>query len=73
MIPSLYLPPTFYFFFWGALFVTTVDAAFLFYIFHMFIKWDQYKESKPENRLLYRLKNAETFEEWQSRARDLDR
>ncbi|GAA5798523.1 hypothetical protein HPULCUR_003927 [Helicostylum pulchrum] len=37
------------------------------------IKWDQYKESKPENRLLYRLKNAETFEEWQSRARDLDR
>ncbi|KAG2193822.1 hypothetical protein INT46_003697 [Mucor plumbeus] len=36
-------------------------------------KWEQYKDSKPENRLLLRLKNAETFDEWQDRAAELDR
>ncbi|CEP08151.1 hypothetical protein [Parasitella parasitica] len=36
-------------------------------------KWEQYKDSKPENRLLLRLKTAETFDEWQDRAADLDR
>ncbi|EPB88490.1 hypothetical protein HMPREF1544_04725 [Mucor circinelloides 1006PhL] len=35
-------------------------------------KWEQYKDSKPENRLLVRLNNAETFDEWQDRAADLD-
>ncbi|CAO3631008.1 unnamed protein product [Mucor hiemalis] len=36
-------------------------------------KWDKFKESKPEHRLQHNLHNAETFEEWQDRARDLDK
>ncbi|KAG2201450.1 hypothetical protein INT47_001499 [Mucor saturninus] len=36
-------------------------------------QWNKYKDSKPENRLLYRLQHAESFHEWQERAKDLDR
>ncbi|OBZ85185.1 hypothetical protein A0J61_06761 [Choanephora cucurbitarum] len=38
----------------------------------MLIKLNEYKESKPENRLLRYLKSAKTFQEWQDKARELD-
>ncbi|PHZ09651.1 patatin-domain-containing protein [Rhizopus microsporus ATCC 52813] len=36
-------------------------------------KWHKYKENKPENRMINQLKNAKTFEEWQERAKELDK
>jgi hypothetical protein len=62
-----------------------VVAPFLYFLYNSVIvsysylvqpwmkKWNKYKDNKPENKLLLRLQNSETFDEWQERAMDLDR
>ncbi|KAG0177939.1 hypothetical protein DFQ29_004150 [Apophysomyces sp. BC1021] len=35
--------------------------------------WHKMKDNRPENRLLNRLVNSTNYDEWQTRAADLDR
>jgi hypothetical protein len=66
--PLKYVVAPFLYFFYNS-----VIVSYCYLVQPWMKKWNKYKDNKPENKLLLRLQNSETFDEWQERAMDLDR